>query len=174
MTRRVSRLSSRVAVAFIAFASLVAPGAPTALAAGPPPGLNVRDVANPALQPFQRFFLIIIKDNFAGGSATFTVPAGKRLVIEYASYNILLPSSQAVGGVSIGVETSSGNQFPIDHEIPVLYTVPDVGGQRFVGASMTRLYADPGSTVTVRVGRNSGAGEEVAGVSVSGYFVTLP
>ena len=134
MTCRRSPLSSRFALVVLAFVSLViAPGAPPALAAGPAPGLNVRDVANPALQPFQRFFLIIIKDNFAGGSSEFTVPAGKRLVIEYASYNVLLPSSQAVTGVSIGVETSSGNQFPIDHDIPVLYTVPDAGGQRFVG-----------------------------------------
>ena len=168
--RTLSRLSVVVFVALVAF------GASSAFAAGPPPGLNVRDVANPALQPFQHSGIVAIHDTFAGGSATFTVPAGKRLVIEYASFSYTL-STGDITGVSVGVETANSNQFPVDHQIPVLYKVLDLIGlsvMRFAGGTPVRLYADPGSEVILRVGRNHGTGQDIGTVSISGYFVNLP
>jgi hypothetical protein len=165
-----SRMSVEVFVALVAF------GASSAFAAGPPTGLNVRDVANPALQPFQHSGIVVIANNFAGGSAKFTVPAGKRLVIEYASFSYSL-SSGDITGVSVGVTTANSNQSPVDHEIPVLYKAVDLiglPGMRFAGGTPVRLYADPGTEVFLKVGRNHGTGEDIGTVSVSGYFVNLP
>jgi hypothetical protein len=136
--------------------------------------LGVTDLDNPAFQPFQHAALAIIQPGFSGGSATFTVPAGKRLVIEYVSFNIPLTNGQSVLGVSVEVENSNANQIPIGHEIPVLYTVADSTLLRSIGASATRLYADPGSTVRIRAARSGSTGQDIAPVNVSGYFVDLP
>jgi hypothetical protein len=136
--------------------------------------LGVVALDDPAFQPFQHAALAVIQPGFAGGSATFTVPDGKRLVIEYVSFNIPLANGQAVLGVSVDVVNSNANQIPIRHEIPVLYTVADSSFLRSIGASATRLYADPGSTVTIRAARSGSTGQDIAPVNVSGYLVDLP
>src|SRR5262245_44518296 len=102
MIRRLSPLSR---VCTLTFIGLVVFGAPWALA-----GIkSVRDVDEAARQPFQHAAILAIEAGYNSGLATFTVLLKKRLVIEYASFNILLKNGQAVLYGSVGVENSIGN-----------------------------------------------------------------
>jgi hypothetical protein len=118
-----------------------------------------RDQDNPALQPFQ--FLAQPDTRGTGfnqAETDFKVPAGKRLVIEFASAGV------AAGNGSVGIETTAGGNLAawyfIDAPSPVFTRV----------FHSTRIYADPGSLVQVFV---NGANTQ-ADVELSGYFVDLP
>ena len=56
----------------------------------------VRDVDNPARQPFQATVFISISDGVPAGSALLDVPSGRQLVIEYVSASVQLPTGQKV------------------------------------------------------------------------------
>jgi hypothetical protein len=118
-----------------------------------------RDQDNPAQQPFQ--FLAQPDTRGTGTNRAETdinVPAGKRLVIEYVSAGI------AAGNGSVSVETTAGGSqaawYFIDQAAPVFTR----------GFFPTRIYADPGSTVSVTV---FGANTQ-ADVELSGHYVNIP
>jgi hypothetical protein len=130
------------------------------------------DAANPASQPFQRAEVVSWNNpNLIGGDATFTVPAGKRLVIEVVSYSLFLPTGTRPTLNFIDVSTANSNQSPVSYYVPVSLQGNNGTEDVFTGNSLTRLYADPGSTVDVAVRSNSTSG--LASVSVSGYLVNV-
>jgi hypothetical protein len=109
----------------------------------------------------------------------YTVPAGKRLVIEYVSGFVRLPAGAqaileivtAVDGTYLfadgGLKTS---ELPVDH---VLGPVTQAGNS-FSVASSLRLYADPGTTVTFHVDVETPNGTiDYALVRISGYLVDI-
>lgn len=136
----------------------------------------VRDVTSPALQPFQHKATIGIPAGLLGDDALFAVPAGKRLVIEFVSFNVYLPAGQDV--TYLWVQINNPSRPDATFYFPATFQASDfVGGQdvyQFVAASPTRLYADPGSTVELAVRRTSDVGEGLASVSVSGHLVNVP
>jgi hypothetical protein len=133
------------------------------------------DVTNPALQPFQQELFISTPEGLLGGQQSFIVPAGKRLVIEFVSFGVTWPTGQATTRVFIEVCNSTGNACPINYYLPASFQANEFGGDSFfVASSPTRLYADPGSEVTVAVRRNVTTGTGLATVGVSGHLVTLP
>jgi hypothetical protein len=95
-----------------------------------------------------------------------TVPAAKRLVIEFVS-------------VGPGLDLS---QFTITTFQGPCNVMLVQQGQNTVGASGTlwgasqtvRLYADPGTSVDCRVFRNTGTPVIDIGLTVSGYLVDVP
>lgn len=143
-------------------------------AAGPPTGMQVQVIntaANPvpttnineaAFQPFQAtLFPHSSSSNEAADS--FTVPAGKRLVIEYYSSQAQDLSGAAAGMV---LTTTAGGNFA-QYIVYVNATTTDQVDQ------ITRIYADPGSTVTAfafNVNANSVAGF----ITISGHLVNVP
>jgi hypothetical protein len=134
-----------------------------------------RDVDNPALQPFQNSQVISTPAGLLGGDGTFTVPAGKRLVIEFLSFQGSWPAGQATTRLFIGVCNSGGGQCQTEFFLPAISQGPDFGGNSlFAASSPMRLYADPGTDVTVSVRRNATAGTGLAVVAISGYLVDLP
>ena len=139
-------------------------------AANPVP---TRDVDNPARQPFQQDQVISIHAGTFGGDATFTVPKGKRLVIEFVSIHVSYPTGQKPTFAFLQVETANSNKFPNNHNFVLTFQAPDLNSDVFAGASPTRLYADPGTTVTLSLRRNSSIGEGLGSMSVSGYLVDL-
>ena len=159
-----------------------------ASAAGPPePGLDVnvtntvstRGADNPAFQPFQHEGSINFGPGLVGSEATFTVPNGKRLVIEFASFWLLLPTGQKPTSNWVGVVNSAVSSNHLKHFVPLVFQGTSVfGGQNsdsFVGSSPVRLYADPGTTVELVVRSTGvGAGNGSAFVSISGYLVDVP
>jgi hypothetical protein len=142
-------------------------------AAGPPPGLDVNVVNTPlpVLQPFQHDSVITTPAGLLGGNDTFTVPAGKRLVIEFVSFRATWPAGQQTTLAFIGVCNSGGGVCPTNFFVPAIAQGPDFGGGAlFTGSSPTRLYADAGTDVTVAIRRNATTGTGLASVAVSGYL----
>lgn len=161
----------------------------TNTAANPVPVVNVdknvtvaNTAANPALirnvdegsrQPFHRQFSVALPAGEAGGEVTFTVPAGKRLVIEYASMRGSLLPGQTVF-VNIVTTVAAQDAF---HTVVVadqgLY-----GAIHLVGAAQTtRIYADPGTVVRVQFVRDPSAGapgHAAFSMTLSGYRVDVP
>ena len=90
----------------------------------------------------------------------FTVPAGKRLVIEYVSARLTTPAGQAS---AIGFHTTTNGTGAISY-IPT----EEGAGERIVGRRVW-LTADPGSTVLYQ-----SAGAASGDMVLSGYLIDVP
>jgi hypothetical protein len=123
--------------------------------------LLIQDIDNPARQPFSTTVAI--------GQLPFNVPAGRRLVIEYVSSAFAVCHGCHVFDVAI-TATSASN--PTAHH--VLATFVGTGADlldHFIIAQALRVYADPGSAVSVSLNTEQAQG---GNVTVSGYLVNLP
>ena len=124
----------------------------------------VRDVDNPARQPFQTSTSSPTNAfNAQGfGLTLITVPAGKRLVIEFVSATC---SPTGAGGV---VPNPLRVTTQVDHWF-ALQPGNQIG--LAVGTHLTSLYADPGTKVNLTVFPTSNAATVICNVAVSGYFI---
>lgn len=121
-----------------------------------------RDVSDPALQPFQA---TLFPHSATSSQATdsFTVPQGKRLVIEYYSSQ----AQDLSGPAGLVLTTTAGGNF-------VEYIVYVNGSTSNQVNQTARIYADPGSTVQA-FAFNAGAATSCAGLlTVSGHLVNVP
>lgn len=117
--------------------------------------LPVRDVDNPAWQPV-RF------------SSSFTVPAGKRLVIEYVS--AAYSTELGCGALEVGLFSGL---FLLQTFFPSVVGV-DVTGNHLRGLSQeTRVYVNAGSTVRFE-SHGSNCTHDVNNRNVTGYLVDVP
>jgi hypothetical protein len=131
-----------------------------------------RSQDEPGLQPVQRTDLVI----FAAGEQVkdktlYTVPAGKRLVIEEASVR-----AQLFTGVSQSMVflRATGGGFGV-HYVPLTSVGPVDGmGTVLVGTELLRGYADPGVNVDASVTLNtaSGSGGRFE-VTFTGHLIDL-
>jgi hypothetical protein len=141
--------------------------------------VRVRNV-NDAIQPVQAQASCLV--NALGCLPTiYTVPAGKRLVIEYASMRVcVLPGQSA----TLSVATQVGDQ-AVFHYLNV--TPPAaapgtfaIGCNSAVASSevavgqQVKIYADAGSGVVLTGTRNSTVGTASFQFSISGYLVNVP
>jgi hypothetical protein len=120
------------------------------------------DANEPALQPFQAT-LFPHSSTSNEATDTFTVPAGKRLVIEYYSSQ---PQDLSGGAAGMVLTTTAGGTF-------VQYIVYINANTTNAVNQTVRIYADPGSTVEAFV-FNSNASSCAGFVSVSGHLVNVP
>jgi len=140
--------------------------------------LEVRDLDNPARQPVQvRLTCSMENPQVAclGNQIIYTVPQGKRLVIEYASMVARVPEGQSVS-MLIQVP-SSGGGLAVTHYLPLSAPSHDgvfAGGPFTSIGQQVRAYADPGSNVVVNGLRNNGAGAGSYEFSISGHLVDIP
>ena len=130
----------------------------------------VRDVDNPTRQPFHAE----VVGGFADGASTTgditiaTVPAGKRLIIEYVSgFGEMLGNDSLV---SLAVD-----QF----HLRITRQGSNADGSRdyFVASQLVRMdFSHPGEAVSVLGERDSNLGENPSSVTftISGYFVDCP
>ncbi len=132
----------------------------------------IRDVDNPARQPFQTVGGGQLPALTCGSSFTFAVPANKRLVIEFASANVRI---QAIGQIAeVGIQTTVGLNLSGPYRVPLNRTGTVGSEERFEGSQQMRVYHDTG-TVFVGFGRTIPcAGIADFSVSISGYLVDLP
>jgi len=131
----------------------------------------VRDVENPARQPFQQSVSLNLGNDEPFAIGFIFVPAGKRLVIEYASADAQMASDQRV---KISIRTTL-NIFPKIHFLVMHYQGTFSGFDTLVAGQEVRLYADPGTSVAVQVVRLATSGSGLtATVAISGYFVDVP
>lgn len=118
-------------------------------------------------QPFQAYAAVTIPAGSASatGNTLFTVPAGKRLVIE--SISIYLANSAASSITSFFFQTvvSGGIGY---HGL----TIPADGTTYPLGNLNAKFYADPGSSVYANVYRTGViTSSESAFVTVTGYYI---
>jgi hypothetical protein len=141
--------------------------------------LPVRDVDNPARQPFQAS--IIEPPLGTPNPVFFTVPAGKRLVIEYVSAEALALDPDCVTPPRFALTTTAGGT-PLAH-----FFYPENSGTisfsgntaKVYGLSrQTRIYADPLTQVKLNVRTDAlplcsynSAGRDL---HISGYLVNVP
>ena len=122
--------------------------------------------SNPADQPFQ----ITLNDPLNPSSA-FTVPAGKRLVIEYVGGFYSVPTADRQQPVaSIDIRTQIGSVTVLHTVLANRVSIDTLFSIYHVGQNV-RLYADPGTQVKATgVPFNAGT----ASVTLSGHFVNVP
>jgi len=125
----------------------------------------VRDTDNPARHPFEADVDVAILDTFGGNNATLaTVPSGKVLVVEHLSAVAFLPPGQKFSaGVNI--------DFVRTHHLVSTARGAFGGNELFEISQPIRLYVGPGSSLNVRVDRDTGSGAGQARFTVSGYLV---
>jgi hypothetical protein len=135
--------------------------------------LPVRD-ADPARQPFQNWASDTQADGTNGSTITIaTVPAGKRLVIEFLSAVAQMPAGQHL--VVCQINTIAPPFGGLTHELLINQQPAFVNGDALFRASQqVRLYADPGSQVRALMTRDSSQGQALFLATLSGYLVDVP
>jgi hypothetical protein len=125
-------------------------------------------------QPFQRDVSITVPAGQLTHATSFTVPAGKRLVLEYASGFVGVSVSELV---RVNVDTTVGAD-RVRHTIaPSVYRrefPPDVQADFMMTFGQPlKVYADPGSTVLVMASRseNGWITPTTFSLALSGYLV---
>lgn len=120
-------------------------------------------------QPFQWGDTVDFDPTQLGGSVSFTVPAGMRLVIEYVSGNAGIDIGDLV---AFSVWTTVNGVFT-KHEIAPTAVGPAGGfAKGYIANQSLVLYADPETVVTVYAGDTLG-GRAAMHASISGYLVPV-
>ena len=131
--------------------------------------IPVFNVDTPSTQPFQKELNFDFNPASLGGGGSFVVPAGKRLVIEFVSGNILLEQGKAIDfAISANVNgTTAPHRLLLNELWPWgIYSI-----SYNVSQSM-KIYADPLAEVLVYVNNTEGGNGSVF-VSISGYLEDL-
>jgi len=145
------------------------------LANSPSNPVPVRDAAALNRTPFQTQVTVEVKDTERVGSGFVAVPAGKRLVIEYASVASVALIGQALL-FELVTQSNNGTQPPVSvrHFLPTTLTSPaPVGGDedQYVAGQVVKLFSDPGTSVEMRAERGAlNSGNAIAIFSISGYL----
>ncbi len=175
------RHHSALASSVLGFTFMLAVAAPLSVQADPTkvvventnskPAL-VQTVNGPASKAFQARVTLNVADGVGGANGFVTIPAGKRLVIEYASAWAQAPSGQIV---NFSIQTMfNGDTAFTPHYLPAVQQNADVITQLFIAGSPVRLYADA-PQVLLRVDRGSNVtGPVTAFISISGYLTDTP
>jgi len=129
--------------------------------------LPVHDPATPARTPIQLTFQITVEDGVSGGNGLYNVPAGKRLVIEYASAS---GSSLLGDTLTYSVFTSATPPQPFVHFLPATQVFDFGNGRHFIAGQTMQIFAGSISTVDLRVDRTVPTGQASAFFSISGFL----
>jgi hypothetical protein len=140
-------------------------------AAGSP--VLVRDVDRESPEPFQMNIHLTINAGDLFDGEAFSVPAGKRLVIECVTARTdVFPGQET----EVFVTTTVGGQ-PVSHVVPGAIQKLDFAPGQYdetVSAQLVRFYADAGSTVGVGMRRNLSTNDAGGNVTISGYLLPAP
>jgi hypothetical protein len=177
-------------VRLLACGAVLAAGALAATSSGPAHGAPQKDVVvtnpasdpalvrvigsdeNPARQPFQEKKQIVLPDGQCCDNAFVDVPAGKRLVIEYASASGFANGSQWFM-YEVGTLVDGQASFTRNHFLPVAQQI-DNGNTVAIAGQQVRIYADGGGGRVMLRASRSGGGEATVFMTVSGHLVDVP
>ena len=134
----------------------------------------VRDVDNPARQPFRKSVFVSLPDGttFAAINPGITPPVGKRLVIEAISASGNIPSGQKYACSLNITDQFAQVLFDLDLSLTLQATFGPV--DTFQGNTTTRVYLESSDNVAFDVFRSAGAGAAGVRVSFSGYLADAP
>ncbi len=142
-----------------------------------PSSIPVKAGDNPAFQPYQvEDDAGVISPNGYYKTASFDVPAGKRLVIEFVSILVYLDSGDNLQEAVVTVSKPGGGV--ITHSLTRTATGPSNGCLAcgtFTVTQPLRLYCEAGAgALKVQTQRVNASGLYKTAFSVSGYLVDLP
>ena len=125
--------------------------------------LLVRQVDSMVMQPFSFSARVFGSDGeFSIEQVIYTVPTGKRLVLEYIAFDVVLPSGQSVLRTRVGDANA----------IPHFVGTTSLDNSIFQGSQLVKTYTD--RTLLVIITRNSTAGHMEALVTATGYLADVP
>jgi hypothetical protein len=137
-------------------------------------------VANPAIvkdvdhgqQAWHHSEGIFLTGNSGEVKTVFSVPVGKRLVIESVSAHVIVTPADSVNDLNFLTTIQVyGIGF---HEIQVSRQGSDLNGnQVFAGTHAVRAYADPGTNVQVQFGHSNTVGSASAVITLVGHLVDV-
>jgi len=111
----------------------------------------------------------------------YTVPAGKRLVIEYASMHVcVLPGQAATLSIATIVDSQSafhhlnGTPPAAGPGTVAIGCNPGVASSEVAVGQQVKIYADGGTGVVATGSRNSTVGSASFQFTISGYLVSVP
>ena len=167
-----SRLGHFTLVAAAMLASVISYGAETVTT--PPPVTLVQNVNEPGLNPYQHIISFNQNATYCYSYACViefpVVPAGKRLVITYASAQFALAGSGNTLA-SVALTTSVNDQVQMLLPAPAL----DGLGRFYISASPVTFYVNAGVHPEMVLGGQFvlDNGNNTAQVSLTGYYVNL-
>jgi hypothetical protein len=132
---------------------------------------TVRDADNPARQPFALSHFFALAEGSFVEFFTFTVPPGKRLVVEYVSGSGGAPNGRRIGLQVTTLNAGSFTTFAFPSTFLDTACVAEACDTLFIN-HLTRLYSEPGP-LRLALFRSHGDGFVSAEVSISGYFVDM-
>jgi hypothetical protein len=107
-------------------------------------------------------------------SVSFTVPQGKRLVIEFVSVRTTVGEGEQVEAFILAGSGGNNNAF---HPIIMTFQRNLLGKDFVVGGQQMRMYAEPGTLVEILVSRAKGGVNVLTDAhiqgSISGYLVDV-
>ncbi len=130
------------------------------------------DVNKPARHAFQATASFTIGIGFSEVcSAIATVPAGKRLAVEYAGATVgPMAAGESVRHVQLRTKLDTGTS--VFHNL--VTNPPNLFNEVLVG-ELVRIYGDPTATVDMCVARGTSTADAVSVIgTVSGFLVDLP
>ena len=130
----------------------------------------VCEVNNPDKYPFQASVQVSLPAGTEGQNGFVTLPAGKRLVIEYVSGQAFLPSGQKA--LFSGIVSLRGRSTGRWHYLESSTTGRFGSQDCFRYGRMVKLYADAGVTVMLRTDRDSPAGAGLLRMTLSGHLIS--
>jgi hypothetical protein len=144
---------------------------PVSVANTPATPVYVRDVDNPALQPFTTELVWQVPEGSRGTAATpITIPNGKTLVVEDVNLFAGLPNGQT-GFLTCFVPGNPENTL-------YAFALTDAGTlgglEGFVGGRAVRIYVQAGALFYCALNRSADAGIANAQLTLSGHYVNTP
>ena len=140
-----------------------------------------RDVDNPARRPVQAS--VAAPSGTLTGPANFvlfTVPEGKRLVVEHFSSEVGIASTASVNRYVLGIASnpSEPGLSSFAHFIAPSYHSPcgtcGEGGELFVASQPIRMYVNAGQALVVNITFSGGVGPFAFGFfAISGYLINI-
>ncbi|HEU4389399.1 MAG TPA: hypothetical protein VFV34_16465 [Blastocatellia bacterium] len=129
-------------------------------------------VAAPAGEPFQREVTVDTPSPGSTGTATILVPANKRLLIDFASIRVTgfsptTPPSRMEITTSLGGESAT-------YQLGPERTVLSGGINTHIASQQVVIWADPGTTVSMRVTFNVPGASFTTEFAVSGRLFDAP
>ena len=132
-----------------------------------------RDVDRPTAQPVNGA-CTTAADGFGSiKCALYSVPAGKRLVVETVSYKMTTASGTAVYFVTFGQDAGFANLpfgYPNIYNLTPVFTYEFASGRTYTGAQALQMYIDENQTFAAG-GARGGTVNYVNTFAFSGYLV---
>lgn len=138
--------------------------------------LRVVAAATESATPFSESVAFTIPANIsADGAELLTVPAGKRLVIEYASGRCNVPPGQFIFQFEMSIYSPTLPKRSAQIIVPTIVGSDSTLGNIYAASSPVKFYVDAGYTVQVLAWRGSVASGTVScGFNYSGSLVNQP